>query len=227
LSMYTSSKLVAVRTDDNGYVAVIETKKGVVELPTDYVLVATGRQPHFGGIALDDLGIDYSKKGITVNENKQTSIPNIYAIGDVNGELMLAHKATYDGYKAISHMLGRAMPIRFDLVPSVVFTFPEIATIGKTEEELTDTVYRKHKYLYKTNAKAECMNETEGFIKMLVNEQDQIVGCHIIGTHASDLIHEVAGLMYKQITVSEYANIIHAHPTLSEIIGECIKGLHE
>lgn len=226
IDMYTSSKLVEVKQVGETFFAVIEGKKKTIEVETDCVLVATGRIPNFGNLPLDLLGIRYTKKGITVNEHKQTSIANIYAIGDVNGELMLAHKATYDGYKAVSHILGKPMDIRFDLVPSVVFSFPEIATIGKTEEELQGTNYAKNKYLYKTNAKAECMNETDGFIKMLVDEAGVLVGCHIIGAHASDLIHEVASLMYTNITIKSYKNIIHAHPTLSEIVGECIKGFH-
>ncbi|QMS85934.1 dihydrolipoyl dehydrogenase [Candidatus Xianfuyuplasma coldseepsis] len=224
LTIHTSATLDEIRQVDDEYVAFVKTKKGIVEIPTDYVLLATGRQPNFGGINLEQLGIDYQASGIVVNDNKQTSIDNIYAIGDVNGELMLAHKATYDGYKAISHMLNQPMDINFDLVPSVVFSFPEIASIGKTEEDLQGTTYHKSKYMYKTNAKAQCMNETDGFIKMLANEENVLVGCHIIGAHAADLIHEVGSLMYTKISIDSYRNIIHAHPTLSEIIGECIKG---
>ncbi len=153
-------------------------------------------------------------------------MPNIYAIGDVTGILMLAHKATYDGYKAVSHILEKEMNINFNQVPSVVFSFPEIATVGMTERELVGTNYRTNKYLFKTNAKAECSNETAGFIKMIVDQDDILVGCHIIGVHASDLIHEVTSVMYKNININEYKNIIHAHPTISEVVGECIKGFH-
>jgi len=226
IDIYTSSSLIEVKEQDGLYFAVIEGKKKTIEIETDYVLLSTGRVPNFGGLPLDELGIECSSKGIKVNEFKQTSIPSIYAIGDVNGELMLAHKATYDGYKAVSHILNQERNIRFDLVPSVVFSFPEIAMIGLTEEQLQGTNYQKNKFLYKTNAKAECMNETDGFIKMLVDEDGILVGCHIIGAHAADLIHEVSALMHMNITVLEYKNIIHAHPTLSEIIGECVKGFH-
>lgn len=135
---------------------------------------------------------------------------------------MLAHKATYDGYKAISHICNQAMEIKFDLTPSVTFSIPEIASIGSTEQELEPGTYRTNKATYKSNAKAECMNETDGFIKIIVDQTNHIIGCHIIGTHASDLIHEVAGLMYKGVTIDEYKNMIHAHPTLSELIGHCI-----
>ncbi len=226
IKIYTKSAFKAVEKRDGKYFAIIESKGKTIEVETDYVLLSTGRTPNFGNLALDSLGIEYSKKGIIVNDNFQTNIPNIYAIGDVTGILMLAHKATYDGYKAVSHILGNEMAINFNLVPSVVFSFPEIADVGVTEQALEGTNYRTNKYLFKTNAKAECSNETAGFIKMIVDENDLLVGCHIIGAHASDLIHEVTSIMYKKININEYKNIIHAHPTISEVVGECIKGFH-
>ena len=226
LKIYTSSSFKEVTKRDGLYYALIENKGKLVEIETDYVLLSTGRAPSFGNLDLDKLGIKYSKMGISVNSNFQTNIDNIYAIGDVTGILMLAHKATYDGYKAVSHILNKDMNINFDQVPSVVFSFPEIATVGVTEQELEGKTYRTNKYLFKTNAKAECSNETAGFIKMIVDEDDILVGCHIIGAHASDLIHEVTSIMYKNININEYKNIIHAHPTISEVVGECIKGFH-
>ena len=226
INIYTSSMMKAVVKRDDSYVVEIEQKGKMKEIETDFVLIATGRTPFFANLDLDALGIEYSRKGVVVNEFKQTTIPNIYAIGDVNGEWMLAHKATYDGYKAISHILNKDIDIRFDQVPSVVFSIPEIASIGVTEEQLKGTDYKKNKFLFKTNAKAQCLNETDGFVKMLLDENNLVVGCHIIGPHASDLIHEVTGLMYKNITIEEYKNIIHAHPTISEVVSECVKGLH-
>jgi dihydrolipoamide dehydrogenase len=224
MTIHTKSMLKEVIQKEDTYYAVVESKGKMLEIETDYVLIATGRVPFYGGLPLDELGIKYTSKGITVDQNKQTSLSNVYAIGDVNGEWMLAHKATYDGYKAISHILNKDMNIRFDQVPSVVFSIPEIATVGVTEEELQNTNYKKNKFLFKTNAKAQCLDETDGFVKMLVDENDKLVGCHIIGPHASDLIHEVTGLMYQDITIGEYKNIIHAHPTISEVISECVKG---
>jgi len=226
LNIYTKSALKKVVQKDNKYYAIIDSKGKEVEIETDYVLVSTGRKPNFGNLDLNKIGINYTDLGIEVNASFQTSVPNIYAIGDVTGILMLAHKATYDGYKVISEILNAKMDVNFDQVPSVVFTFPEIATVGKTEKELEGTNYRKNKYMFKTNAKAQCLNETDGFVKMLVDENDILVGCHIIGPHASDLIHEVTSVMYKNISIKEYKNIIHAHPTISEVIGECIKGFH-
>ena len=226
IDIYTKSAFKKVELVEDKYIVTIEQKGKVKEFETDYVLMSTGRSPNFGNIDLDSLGIEYNKQGITVDEFKETSVKNIYAIGDVNGELMLAHKATYDGYKVVSHILGKEMDIKFDQVPSVVFTFPEIAIVGKTEDELDGTNYRTNKFLFKTNAKAECLNETDGFVKMIVDESDVLVGCHIIGAHASDLIHEATSMIYKNININEYKNIIHAHPTISEVLSECIKGFH-
>ncbi len=225
INIYVKSKFMGVKEEDNTYKAMIESKNKMIEIDTDYVLVSTGRAPNFGGINLDKLGIEYSNKGIKVDEFKQTNIDGVYAIGDVNGEFMLAHKATYDGFKALSHIVNHVKDINFDQVPSVVFTFPEIASVGKTEQELEGTNYRTNKFMFKTNAKAQCLNETDGFVKMIVDENDVVVGCHIIGPHASDLIHEVTSVMYQNITIKEYKNIIHAHPTISEVVSECIKGL--
>lgn len=225
INILTKASLKEVKEVEGTYFAVVEHKGKIIEIETDYVLVSTGRSPNYGGLDFEKLGIVYSGNGVKVNEYKQTSIENIYAIGDVNGEFMLAHKATYDGYKAVSHILHKEMDIRFDLVPSVVFTFPEIASVGKTEQELKGTEYRKNKFMFKTNAKAQCLNETDGFVKLLVDENDFVVGCHIIGPHASDLIHEATALMNRNITVNEYKNMIHAHPTITEVLSECVKGL--
>jgi len=223
LKIHTKSALKKVVKKDNKYYAIVESKGKMLEIETDYVLLATGRSPSFGNLELDKLGIAYENSGIKVNSNFETNIKGIYAIGDVTGILMLAHKATYDGYRAVSHILGKDIEVNFNQVPSVVFSFPEIANIGVTEQELNGKTYRTNKYLFKTNAKAECLNETDGFVKMIVDENDILVGAHIIGTHASDLIHELTTIMYKKINIYEYQNIIHAHPTISEVVGECIK----
>lgn len=226
IDIYSKTLFKRVYKENDTYYAVIEQKGKEKIIETDYVLLSTGRLPNFGNLELDKLGITYDNKGIKVNEFKQTNIDNIYAIGDVNGELMLAHKATYDGYKAISHILGKDMDIHFNQVPSVVFSFPEIATVGALESDLEGTNYRTNKFLFKTNAKAECLNETDGFVKMIVDENDILVGCHIIGAHASDLIHEVTAMIHQGVNINDYKNVIHAHPTISEVVSECIKGFH-
>jgi len=223
INIYINSSLKEVIKKEDTYFVSVESKGKLIEIETDFVLISTGRRPNFGNLDLDSLDVKYTDFGIEVNDNFETSISNIYAIGDVTGILMLAHKATYDGYKVVSHILGKDMEINFNQVPSVVFTLPEIATVGKTESELEGTNYQKNKFMFKTNAKAQCLNETDGFVKMLVDENGILVGCHIIGPHASDLIHEVTSVMHTKISIKEYKNIIHAHPTISEVVGECIK----
>jgi len=226
INIFTKSAFQKVEQREEGYVVTIEQKGKQLEFETDYLLMSTGRTPNLGNLDLEKLSIETTKQGITVDSNKETSCKGIYAIGDVNGELMLAHKATYDGYKAVSHILNKDMDIHFDQVPSVVFTFPEIAEVGLTEQQMEGKEYRTNKFLFKTNAKAECLNETDGFVKMIVDENDILVGCHIIGAHASDLIHEATAMIHVGVNINEYMNVIHAHPTISEVLSECIKGFH-
>ena len=189
----------------------------------DYVLSCTGRIPNITNIGLDEVGINYTKNGIIVDENNQTNIKNVYAIGDALGGIMLAHKATYDGYNVLNHILGENKKINFDLIPSCSFTFPEVATIGLSEDECKDKNidYTVKKELYRTNGKAHAIKETDGFAKLIISN-DLIIGASIIGSEANLLIHEIVALMNAKIKVSEAKNYIHAHPTLSEIIQSCL-----
>lgn len=218
----TSALVTAM--DDEGFVT-FEKKEQKYEVVCDKVLMAVGRNPNTEELNLDSLGITYNKKGIQVNENMQTSVPNIYAIGDVNGLLMLAHVATYQGNRAINHILGKTDKIRFDMVPAAVFTSPEVASVGLTEAQCEDEEldYRAIKVPYSSIGKAVAMGETEGFCKLIVdNENNQILGCHIMGLHASDLIQEVVTMMNLGASIHDAQDIIHAHPTLSEIIQTAI-----
>lgn len=218
----TSAQVTAI--DDEGFVT-FEKKDQKYEVVSDKVLMAVGRKPNTVGLNLDALGITYDKKGIQMNENMQTSVPNIYAIGDVNGLLMLAHVATYQGYRAINHIMGKTDKIRFDLVPAAVFTTPEVASVGLTEAQCEEDEldYRAIKVPYSSIGKAVAMGETEGFCKLIIdNENNQILGCHIMGLHASDLIQEVVTIMNLGASVEDVQDIIHAHPTLSEIIQSAI-----
>lgn len=218
----TSAQVTAI--DDEGFVT-FEKKDQKYEVVCDKVLMAVGRKPNTEGLNLDALGITYDKKGIRVNDNMQTSVPNIYAIGDVNGQLMLAHVATYQGYRAVNHLLGKTDKIRFDLVPADVFTTPEVASVGLTEAQCEDEEldYRVIKVPFSSIGKAVAMGETEGFCKLIINnENNQILGCHIMGLHASDLIQEVVTMMNLNASIHDVQDIIHAHPTLSEIIQTAI-----
>lgn len=218
----TTAQVTAI--DDEGFVS-FEKKDQKYEVVCDKVLMAVGRKPNTEGLNLNAIGISYDKKGIKVNDNMQTSVPNIYAIGDVNGQMMLAHVASFQGYRALNHILGKTDQIRFDLIPSAVFTTPEVASVGLTETLCDDEEldYRTIKVPYGSVGKAVAMGETDGFCKLIIdNEKNTILGCHIMGSHASDLIQEVVTMMNLRVTLDRAKDIIHAHPTLSEIIQTAI-----
>ncbi|MFP4287475.1 MAG: dihydrolipoyl dehydrogenase [Candidatus Izemoplasmataceae bacterium] len=219
LKIHTNASLVEVKNVDDTYFATFSTKKGQETIEVDHVLISVGRTFNASGIDLSQF--DHSKDGIIVNASKQTSIDNIYAIGDLNGELMLAHKATYDGIRAVNHIIDKKDAIRFDLVPSVIFTHPLIASVGVKEDGMAR--YKTVKAYYKANAKAQAMDETDGFIKLIVDEDDVIKGAHIIGEGADYMIHELSLLLHQSIKVSEAFDMIHAHPTVSEIIHDALK----
>ncbi|MDO4803024.1 MAG: NAD(P)/FAD-dependent oxidoreductase [Prevotellaceae bacterium] len=188
---------------------------------TQLCLMAVGRRPAVDSLGLENTTIKYSPKGIVVNDNMQTSVPGVYAIGDVNAKMMLAHVAIFQGKRALNHILGVTDRIRFNIVPSAVFTTPEVAMVGMTEEacKAQDINYKTYKSFFRANGKAVSMNESEGYCKLIVsNDTQHILGCHIIGAHSSDMIHEIAALMNMDATLTNLQNIIHAHPTLSEVI---------
>ena len=220
----TSAQVIAI--DEEGFVT-YKKKDQQFDVACDKVLMAVGRIPNTEGLNLETTGIRYGKKGIEVNDNMQTSVPNIYAIGDVNGQMMLAHVATFQGYRALNHIQGKADKIRFDLVPSAVFTTPEVASVGMTEAQCDDKEFdfRTVKVPYGSVGKAVAMGETDGFCKLIVDKENgTILGCHIMGSHASDLIQEVVTMMNLGVTLDDAQDIIHAHPTLSEIIQTAIHG---
>lgn len=187
----------------------------------DLVLMAVGRAANIASLNLDDLGINYTARGIVVDRNMQTSVPGIYAIGDINGLMQLAHAATAQGLVALQHILHSTGQVPdLNIVPAAVFTVPEAAMVGKTEEQLTEQsiAYKVHKSFYRANGKALSMNAEDGLVKILASEDGILLGAHILGAHASDLIHEVATLMCKGGTVHDIFRTIHAHPSLSEIV---------
>lgn len=199
----------------------------------DLVLMAVGRAANTGALNLDDLGIGYTRRGITVDENMQTNIPGIYAIGDVNGLMQLAHVATAQGKVVLAHITKAleqsetAKPLERtegalnpSIIPAAVFTVPEAAMVGKTEEQLTEegVEYKAHKAFYRANGKALSMDAEDGLVKILASEDGTILGAHILGAHASDMIHEIAVLMNKGGRLQDIAATVHAHPSLSELI---------
>ena len=186
----------------------------------DKVLMAVGRRPNVDGLNLEAAGVDYTRKGITVNERFETSVPGIYAIGDVTGGIMLAHAATYQGLHALNGICGQQDSIRFDLIPAAVFTMPQVATVGLTEEQCKEQnlEVRCLKSFYRANGKAVSMDEPGGYCKLIVADNGTLLGAHILGANASDLIHEVAVAMNLNADTGALKNVIHAHPTLSEVI---------
>lgn len=201
---------------------VFEKKGKETELETEKVLLAVGRKPNVEGLGLDEVGIAYDKKGITVTDMMQTSVPGVYAIGDVNGRQMLAHAAEMQGKRAVNSILGLQDDIRFDIMPAAIFTNPEAACVGKTEELLKaeGVEYICQKHYYRANGKALAMNETEGMLKLLADKNGLIIGCHVYGAHAADLVQEVSVLMCRNTTLQQLHDMTHIHPTLSEIIVE-------
>ena len=201
---------------------VFEKKGKETELETEKVLLAVGRKPNVEGLGLDEVGIAYDKKGITVTDMMQTSVPGVYAIGDVNGRQMLAHAAEMQGKRAVNSILGLQDDIRFDIMPAAIFTNPEAACVGKTEEQLEaeGMEYICQKHYYRANGKALAMNETEGMLKLLADKNGLIIGCHVYGAHAADLVQEVSVLMCRNTTLQQLHDMTHIHPTLSEIIVE-------
>ena len=186
----------------------------------DKVLMAVGRRPNVDGLNLEAAGVDYTRKGITVNDRFETSVPGVYAIGDVTGGIMLAHAATYQGLHALNSICGQQDSIRFDLIPAAVFTMPQVATVGLTEEQCKEQnlEVRCLKSFYRANGKAVSMDEPDGYCKVIVDNDGKVLGAHIMGAHSSDLIHEIATAMNMGATLDKLQSVIHAHPTLSEVI---------
>lgn len=208
-----------VSSIQNGTVT-YEKKGKQATVVADSVLVATGRAANTDNMGLEGVGVEVNRQGIVVDDNMQTNIPGIYAIGDVNGKMMLAHAATFQGYRAVNHILGKDDLINFDIMPAAIFTYPEAASVGISEENAKQAGldYSCGKGFYRANGKALSMGETEGLLKLIADKDGKIIGCHVFGVHAADLVQEVTSLMNKNATVEDLKNIIHIHPTIGEIL---------
>lgn len=227
IEIQTQAQVQKIEKAEDGSLKVNFMKKEKEEqTEADYVLMAVGRRANTESLNLDDIGIAYNKRGIEVDENMQTSLPHIYAIGDINGRQMLAHAATFQGVRALNHILGENDSLDLNIIPAAVFTQPEAATVGLTEEDCKaqNIPYRCHKSFFRANGKAVCLNETDGFCKLLSHKENgKILGGHLFGPHAADLIQEITVLIQRQATIGELSNIVHAHPTLGEVILEASK----
>lgn len=197
--------------------------ENIADIDADVVLMATGRKPRVqADFANADIEYD-ERTGIKVDENFETTKKGIYAIGDVNGKQMLAHAAEMQAVHAVNHILGKEDAIRFDIMPAAIFTTPEAACVGPTEDILKEKglAYECRKAFWRANGKALTMNETEGMLKLFSEPgSGRILGCHAYGAHSADIIQEVSSLMCRDTTVAQLRDMVHIHPTLGEILSE-------
>ncbi len=220
IKVITSAAVKAVTESADGLTVAYDAKGKEQSVAAERVLMSVGRQPVLPA-GLDAAGIAVGRRGIEVDDHMRTSAEGVYAIGDVNGRMMLAHAASAQGEVALAHILGQPCHIRLDVVPSAVFTVPELSMVGLTEEQCAErgmnVVVKKS--FFRSNGKAVSMAEPDGLLKMIVDaDTRRIVGCHICGAHAADLIQEVVMAINADATVDCLADSIHGHPTLTEVV---------
>ena len=206
--------------------------QSLADIDADVILMATGRKPRVQA-DFTKAGFEYDERmGVKVDDNFETSVKGLYAIGDVNGRQMLAHAAEMQAVRAVNHILGKQDNIRFDIMPAAIFTTPEAACVGPTEDQLKaqGIAYECKKSFWRANGKAMAMNETEGMLKLFVSPPSQggagggslILGCHAYGAHAADIVQEVSVLICRETTLGQLRDMIHIHPTLSEILKSAV-----
>lgn len=221
VKIITSAAVKSVSEASDGSLCVTyDTKGKECSTTCQKALMAVGRRPVVPEGA-EQLGIEVTPRGIVTDADMRTSIPGIFAIGDVNGKCMLAHAASAQGLHVLNCILGKKSNIKLNIVPSAVFTTPELAMVGLTEAQCSEQGldFATAKALFRANGKALAMGETDGLIKMIVDKSSRkILGCHICGAHASDLIQSVVVAMNADATVDLIADSIHTHPTLSEVV---------
>jgi dihydrolipoamide dehydrogenase len=220
------AKVTGVQKTGNGATLTFEPAAGgnPETIEADVVLVAVGRVPYTQGLGLDHVGVQLDNRGrIQTDAHFATNVTGIYAIGDVIVGPMLAHKAEDEGVAVAEILAGKAGHVNYDVIPSVVYTFPEVASVGKTEEELKSagTAYNVGKFPFTANGRAKVNRTTDGFVKILADAStDKVLGVHIIGPEAGNLIHEAAIAMEFGASSEDMARTCHAHPTLAEAVKE-------
>ena len=231
IEINTQAQVTSI-TENSGEYTVTFTRKGKEEtVVADKVLMAVGRKANVASLNLADAGIEFTPRGIIVNEVMQTNVPHIYAVGDINGKMMLAHAATFQGIVALDHIMGVENDIDLSVMPAAVFTSPEAASVGKTEDECKEAgiPVRCLKSFFRANGKAVTMGETDGFCKIVVAaepkegaespyEPGRVLGCHLYGPHASDIVQEACSMITRKATLKEFQDVIHTHPTLTEVL---------
>ena len=219
-----STALRSVSKEGDSLSVSVENKGQTMDIDCDKVLISTGRRPYTFGLNLEELGVKLNDKGFIITDNHfKTSIDNIYAVGDCKLGPMLAHKASEEGTAVAEIIDGQAGHVNYNAIPSVIYTAPEVASVGKTEDELkaAGITYKVGKFPFTANAKAKVMNDTGGFVKILSdNKTDEVLGVHIIGADAGNMIGELTVAMEFGASAEDIARTCHAHPTLTESIKE-------
>lgn len=237
ISVETQAQVTSITERDADAYTVSYTRKGKEETVTaEKVLMAVGRRANVASLNLDDIGLEYTQRGIVTDERTmQTNIPHIYAVGDINGRMMLAHAATFQGIVALDHIMGVENQIDLSVMPAAVFTSPEAASVGLTEDECNDRgiPVKCLKSFFRANGKAVTMGETDGFCKVVVAAEPKegaqspyqpgrVLGCHLYGPHSSDIVQEACAMISRKATLEEFQSVIHTHPTLTEVLQSAI-----
>ncbi|MCH9806498.1 MAG: dihydrolipoyl dehydrogenase [Alphaproteobacteria bacterium] len=226
MTFQLGSKVTGLRKDESGCSVTIEPAAGgeSEEVFADVVLVAIGRTPYTDGLGLEDVGVAIdNRRRVVVDDHFQTNVPGIYAIGDVIAGPMLAHKAEDEGVAVAEILAGQSGHVNYDVIPGVIYTAPEVASVGKTEEELKEAgiKYKAGKFPFMANGRAKVNRATDGFVKVLADaETDRVLGVHMIGPHVGELIAEAAVIMEFGGSAEDLARTCHAHPTLTEAVKE-------
>ena len=219
-----NTKVEKITKNDQGVTIEISNKGSKNKIEADVVLISVGRKPYTEKLNLEKIGVNLDKKGkIKVNKNFETSVKNVYAIGDVINGPMLAHKAEEEGIAVAELIAGQSGHVNYDIIPGVIYTSPEVAYVGKNEEELKEKNinYKIGKFPFMANSRAKAINEPEGFVKILAESTtDRVLGVHIIGPHAGEMIAEMSVAMEFGASSEDIARTCHAHPTFSEAIKE-------
>ena len=221
IDITTQAQVLRIERTDEGLKVVYMKKDKEEALVADKVLMAVGRRANLASLDFEAAGIATDRRGVCVNEHMQTSVPSVYAVGDINGRMMLAHAATFQGQLALSHILGKSSQVRLDIMPAAVFTRPEVATVGLTEDECKEKAIEVNclKSFFRANGKAVSMAEADGYCKLITAKADgKILGCHMFGAHSADIIQEVCALMNRDACLEDFKAIIHAHPSLCEVL---------
>ena len=225
INFHMQTKVDGIKKSANGATISTSDKDGKkINFDCNVVLISVGRKPNTNNLNLDAIGVKLDeKKRIKTDKSFQTNVANIYAIGDVIEGPMLAHKAEDEGIAVAENIAGQSGHVNYDIIPGVVYTTPEVASIGKTEEQLKEAniKYKIGKFSFMANSRAKAIDEAEGFVKILADEKtDRVLGAHLIGPHAGELIGEIGVAMEFGASAEDIARTCHAHPTFSEAVKE-------